>query len=565
MHVPGPALGGGPQSVKSEAMSRSDSGDGTALPTSANWAKNPQVEQSRRSSQAASRATPSPKASNAKVAVSTKSESTTVQPSVSTIKTIPTVTTPREPKQKGAPKPQAAKPPAPACQLTRALRMVKLEDLAWTLDRGLVDESILEATAKMPPMIDAEGGAIRFAKQQQDLERQKREEEDGPVQAALPAEEDEILASGSLQLGGEPETAEDGKDSAHADRARGFAGHDVPKGYSGQGSQYETQNSLISDLSMMGLNERSMTPQQQRNLSLLRSNHQRQDSSVFEQFQRGPSGNTSQHQSQLSNPFQNQNQQLSAMARHGRHASRYTFANDTPSASTNVKPNANAQLLAQQSAMMPPNQQKPFSGHSQVPPNLQTSFYSGVQGPPPGLKSSGTPPVSGGGMFGQGHGFASAMGGSAGVGFGNTGKGNHEDLLRDIIRNRSGAGNNTSLESAKSESAPPALNATGAFDAPGPSSTASTPLDHNLLNHLALHPSRPYNSVRRNRKRRGHAVQPSFGGGGADMSDPSIVQPRMHLGGVGQGQYSGNQTQGGYNAHPMMYGGGGGGFGSRWS
>ena len=45
------------------------------------------------------------------------------------------------------------------------------------------------------------------------------------------------------------------------------------------------------------------------------------------------------------------------------------------------------------------------------------------------------------------------------------------------------------------------------------------------------------------------------------MSDSSIMQARMHLGGVGQGQFSGTQNHGGYNPHAVMYGGS---FGGRW-
>ena len=437
------------QSIKSEAMSRSDSGDGSALPTSASWAKNPQVEQSRRSSQAASRATPSPKVAHAKMAPQ-RPESRSAQLKESSSKTKPANEAPRgAPKSKQETKAETQKQLPTVLRLIEAIKAVTADNFEWSLDRSGLDEATFEAITKLPPMIDPNGGLIRLsAKRQQELERQKLEDEQPPSQGVPMMDDDEVMASGSLQLGGEPESADDRKNaSGQAIRARGPT-NAAASALAGQTPPFETHNSLLNDLSTMGLGERSMTPRQQHNLALLKGNRPRQDS--FDQYPRGPPGNTSQHQSQLSNPFQNQNSQLSGFSRHGRQGSRYTFANDSSSASTAVKPATNAQLLAQQSAMMPPNQQKPFQNQPQVQPNMQTSFYSGVQGPPPGLKSSGTPPISGGGMFGQGHGFASAMGGSGSFGFGNAaGKGNNDDLLRDMLRSRAGMPNAMGADAGK--------------------------------------------------------------------------------------------------------------------
>ena len=410
---------------------------------------------------------------------------------------------PQEHKAKEEPKAEPQEPSPTVCRLVEAIKAVKVDNFLWSLDRNAVDESMLDAIAKLPPLIDNHGGIIRLSmKHQQDVERQKLEEEQAQLQGTQPAEEDEVLASGSLQLGGEPETAEERKDgSGQAISVRGAANAGGPGIAANQ--QYNSHSSLLNDLSTIGLGERSMTPQQQQNLALLKNNRPGQDAG-FDQFQRGPSGNTSQHQSQLSNPFQNQNQQLSALSRHARQSSRYTFANDTSSASTAITPATNAQLLAQQSAMMPPNQQKSFPGQTQVPPNLQTSFYSGVQGPPPGLKSSGTPPISGGGMFGQGHGFAKAMGGSASYGFNNAmGKGNNDDLLRDIIRSRSGMGGNMGADSAKSEllSLPKAPVAAFRYNQPPPSYSAAI-LDASF-GLPTIFPPEPAVDRRRRRKRRG--------------------------------------------------------------
>ena len=119
--------------------------------------------------------------------------------------------------------------------------------------------------------------------------------------------------------------------------------------------------------------------------------------------------------------FQNQTGQLGPPG-HARQSSRYSFANDSASASAAVKPAAHPKLMAQQSAMMP-------SGAIQAHQTFGGPFYGGAaQGPPPGLKSAGTPPLSGDGMFSQGHGFAPGLGGID----------DKTELLRNVLRSRGG-------------------------------------------------------------------------------------------------------------------------------
>jgi len=86
---------------------------------------------------------------------------------------------------------------------------------------------------------------------------------------------------------------------------------------------------------------------------------------------------------------------------HSRQGSRFSFANDSRDAasSTSVKLTGNARIMAQQSSMMP------SSFHNQAG---NPFFASSMPGPPPGLKSTGTPPN----MFGQ-HGFGGAFGGAS--------------------------------------------------------------------------------------------------------------------------------------------------------
>ena len=564
MAPPAVAQASGSQAVKAEAMSRSDSGDGSALPTSANWAKNPQVEQSRRSSQAASRATPSPKVTQSKLVLPRPESRTTRPPS----------TTPSESRSKAPQEPSSAasgtssnsisRPSYPAnlTRLADAIKYVGSADFSWSLDRSIYDQETLKLIDNFPPLLDPNGGIALHRRKQRELEKQKQNQEDEKTVRSLDVSEDEEnLAGGSLQLGGEPENGDDILGPANTSRRQ------TPFGlFSGESQPFDRQASIGSEFSNLGLTGRSLTPQQQRNISLLKSGTQ-QHESILDQTQRGPAGTMSQHQSQLSNPFQTQNQQLSALSRHGRHASRFTFANDTSSASTAVKPATNAQLMAQQSAMMPHTQQKTFPGQQGSQPGLHTNFYSGVQGPPPGLKASGTPPISGGGMFGQGHGFASAMAGSTNFAS-NAGAKNNDENLRDLMRGRMTGGNNVGADTAKRESifsnySQPisTLNpAIGVSTVRG--HQANAPLghqDHVPLGHQDHVPSKP----KKKGKRQRHADTSSLGGGAiVDLADPSILQARMHHSNIGQGPYGGAQTQGGYNSHGMMYGGSG--FGSRW-
>ena len=537
------------QPAKSEAMSRSDSGDGSALPTTANWAKNPQVEQSRRSSQAASRATPSPKATHSKLVIP-RPESRAARPPSTTSSESKQKASQDQPTTAQAPA-EPAKPrpdyPHSMARLVDAFKTIANADFSWSLDRTLYDQVTLDLLDNYPPLIDPNGGVMLQRKRA--FEQEKKREADKADQTPSIPDEEENLAGGSLQLGGEPENGDD------ILGATGNSRRQTPFGlFSNDAQPFDRQVSIGTEFSNLG-GVRSLTPQQQRNISLLKSGSQQPDSGM-EPTQRVPSGNTSQHHSQLSNPFQSQNQQLGSLSRHNRHASRFTFANDSSSASTAVKPSANPQLMAQQSSMMPSMQQKNFSIQQGTQPALHGNFYSAVQGPPPGLKATGTPPISGGGMFGQGHGFASAMAGGANFASNATAK-TADDNTRDLMRGRMAGANSLGGETGKRE--------LRFLSDSYSSSIPSTPLG--LSSPVGVPsgrrdqgPSKPKNKGKRHR----HANASSLGGGATvDLADPSILQARMHHSGIGQGQYGGAQTQGGYNSHGMMYGGGGG-FGGRW-
>ena len=553
---------------KDGTMSRSDSGDGSALPTTANWVKNPQVHQSRRSSHGANRSTPSPRTNTARL-LATSTEA----PQAAEI-------SPPPPLAETAGQSDAQESPlsldhaaemsvtsqdqySTLLGLERAVKTVTNSSFKWALDRTMYDDETLVIIDNYPSLIDMNGGAIRQAmKAQQEEERLIEEEKQrNMLQAMSSVEDDDNLASGSLQLGGEPETQEHPTDVVGR---LGTGQHDMlqQRSFGIPGQPFDGQMSMGSNFADLTLGGRSLTPQQQHHVSLLKSQNTLHEAAL-EQLQRGTTGNASLHQSQLSNPFQAQNQQLSALSGHTRQASRYTFANDSASASAIVKPATSAQLMAQQSAMMPPQLSKTFTNQASQPPNLRTNFYSGVQGPPPGLKSSGTPPISGGGMFGQGHGFASVMGGSHGLGRSNFGgKNSNDDLMRDFLRGRSGNGNGPGTDVGKREFMFPSFLPKPATSTTSPAPGLQSSLYGPPLGAYNGHQDQGHLKQKKKGKKHRHANTSSSGGGGiVDLADPSILQARVHHGVTGQGQYGGTQGQGGYNSHNLMYGGG---FGGRW-
>jgi CCR4-NOT transcription complex subunit 4 len=217
---------------------------------------------------------------------------------------------------------------------------------------------------------------------------------------------------------------------------------------------------------------------------------------------------------------------------HNRQGSRFSFANENPTSSTTVKLAANPRIMAQQSSMMP------STFHSQ---QAGQYYATSMPGPPPGLKSTGTPPS----MFGQGHNF----GGSGFAG----GKDSNE-ILQSLIRGR-GAGNQAH-DAGKREllfSSIPAQYI--------PSTTPSPVLPSARLAAVYEPFSVSFQDLGSKQKRKGkkhrHANTSSSGGSGlVDLADPSILQARMQHqqqsnAGVGQGLFGG-QSQGGYNPG-MMY------------
>ena len=540
---------------RDEPMSRSDSGDGSALPSSASWAaKGTQVE-SRRSSKPSSVSASSPQVPNAVTVPS--------QPSSTQAHVVSTVEQESQGQdQEASVRSQTPSPSLPQKQphpLDRLIQTIAKSSFKFTFDRDLYSQETLREIDAFPPLFDANGGLVRFRMEKErekerskQAEAEQQQQENKIAEALDPADEDETPASGSLQLGGEPEMDE-GRHSAGGRQGSEPRSAIQPPFMAGTGG-LPFGSSFFGNNQMM--NGRSLTPQQQQQLLLLRgANHQ---SPVNNQTQQGFTGQTSHHHQQ-SNPFQNQSQGFGIPA-HTRQASRFTFANDTSTASTAVKPNTNPQLMAQQSAMMPPSQNKTFQHQTMQPSNIhKPQFYSGVQGPPPGLKSSGTPPISGGGMFGQGHGFTQPVGGPAGFNGLGTTKNSNEQLMQNLLRGRGDTLSGSGHDIGKREFEFPSFQNPSTSNAP-----ASALLSSLYGSQLSAYNGYQDNNLQKQKKKgkkHRHANTSSSGGGGiVDLADPSILQARMHHGVAGQGQF-GLQGQGGYNTNSMMYGSG---YPGRW-
>lgn len=517
-----------PPPVVSYPMTRSISkegsetgGDGSALPSSANWARNPQ--RSRRGSLATSGAASSPAVSSAQPVTAEpvpeeaveeeneqeegdddgddedESESESESESDS-----------EEPQQEEpVAGPSTSKEPQ-SSTLSVGTPDSRLKEILKTL--GSCPWPIFpDAPADWPPMFDPHGGEKRRAMREEEDSRLSGEQEEHP-EAHEPSE-GEPETGGSLALGGEPEDRDTSNDN------RGFDRRPSTQPPIQRGSTDGLFGPALSGALPFGQNSgnpgsRSMTPQQ----LFLRSQSG---------FDEPPPGISNQ-----SNAFQNQNQSQGQGQGHNRQSSRFNFANDNASSTTNVKVAANPRIMAQQSSMMPNTFQS--QGNNQ--------FYgASMPGPPPGLKSTGTPPS----MFNQ----------YGGQPFGGAPKDNSNDLLQSLI-GRGRAGNNQSHDAGKRE-----FMISSFSNQYPPSSTSSPAPASGLLPSLYGNTPGGYQDMGSKQKKKGkkhrHANTSSSGGSGlVDLADPSILQARMQhqsqgSAGVGQGLFGG-QSQGGYNPN-MMY------------
>lgn len=462
----------------------SETGDGPALPATASWARNTQ-QRSRRGSHATSGAASSPPVSMSLPATTEATEEAVESPPQEA---------PAEPAVIHAP--QSQNPHDVALR-----EMLKVMGACnFTLRPSSPDTTV-------PPLFDPRGGEKRRAMREEEERRLNGEQDEQQIEPLEQAEQaEDEPESGSHALGGEPE------DHEHAREAHAFSQRNsvvqLPRPSSdalygpGVASGF-TQGP--PGLASMGAS-RTMTPQQQPYL--------RQSS-----FAEPMSAGMTVSQASL---FQGQG--------NSRQTSRYFSGADAPSVANNLKL-ASTRTMAQQ----PSN--APF--HSQ--PGGAYYPAASMPGPPPGLKSTGTPPS----MFGQ----TGAFGGNSGFGA----KDNNE-MLQNMIRGRA-AGVGQAHEANKREYM------FSPFPHQYPLSTSSTPAPATPGFMAALYSHGAHQDLGAKQKKKGkkhrHANTSSSGGSGlVDLADPSILQARLQHhqqsnAGVGPGLFGG-QASGGYNPN-MLY------------
>lgn len=490
--------------MRTTSKDGSDNGvDSSALPSSANWARNPQ--RSRRGSYATSGAASSPAISTS-LPATTEATQEAIDDTEASSSAQPVIGKGKRPQQAAAaqaPNPVSSKTSEQSSKssdgallaLLKALEVCRLP--AFTSANASDDAN--------PPMFDIRGGEKRRAMREDEESRIDQEDQ---TEAQAPSE-GEPETGGSLALGGEPEDRELGSDVHSYDQRQTGTQPPIQRGNAdGLYGSTSSGSSFPQGSSNIG---RAMTPQQ---LASLRSQAGYNDQM--------PPGLSTQ------NPFQSQG--------HNRQSSRFSFANDNGNSTTNIKLAANPRIMAQQSSMMPSS----FQSQS------NSQFYaSSMPGPPPGLKSTGTPPS----MFGQGFG--------AGSGFGGAHKDSSNDLLQTLIgRNRGG--------SAQPQDVGKREYMISSFSNQYPPSSTSTPAPASGLLSSLYGPPGAFPDYGSKQKKKGkkhrHANTSSSGGSGlVDLADPSILQARMQhqsqssAGVAGQqGLFGGGQSQGGYNPN-MMY------------
>ena len=381
----------------SDERTESPATDRPALPSTASWAsKLPQHIPTRTESRSTSGTIESP-APVIALPVSRPSQSPAQDRAQLAQEAAPL----EPPKQVARKQPQLRRP-RELSPLVLLLKNFCIDDLKLTFSMDSLQPSDLEIIANYPPLFDSNGGAKRRLRRQREDDQRRMEQEQQALQQQTPTDQEENAElGGSLQLGGEPEERQSRSQPQSAIQP---PGHD---GFSGLDQRFQLGTSP-------GISERGMTPQQQQQMLM----------------------QTRQNQgSYLNNPNQSSfGQQPSHPPGHHRNASRYSFANDS-SASTSVKPVANPKLLSQQSSIMPPAGSHHFGAQHQQP-HASQFFTSNVQGPPPGLRTSGTPPVSGGMTFGQGHGFAT---GGIQYSAGAT-RNSNEEMMRNLMQRPGAAG-----------------------------------------------------------------------------------------------------------------------------
>lgn len=488
------------ESSREGATSRQGSTDGSALPPTAGWANAPLVR-ARRASQAASASTASPQLTHASIHLK-KPETPKQSEPASESKPAAEPTSSAVESRPSSPASTSKSQPTKLDPLEIILRSMRetvgSKSCAFVFDGSSLSEETRAYIADMPPLIDPYGGAKRRVVQDKEAEARAKAEaaekqrlEEQAKFAAEDAMDEEHMATGSLALGGEPE------DNPRSTSARGAIGRPP--------QQTPTGNLPIDQLTNLNLG-RSLTPQQ-RQFAMPNA------ASMHNAHLPFPSQNTATELSEFDRRGgpQYSQAQYDQISGHARHGSRY-FNNES-------KSNNNR---------FPTQQQQPY-------------FSSGVQGPPPGLPTAGTPPVSGGGMFAHGQGFTSK-------GFGAT-----QDSS-DASRNRSGT--NVGGSDVKRELLLSLQSNSNPLRSPPAQASAPGVLNSLYSQYPPAYQDPSLVKQRKKGKKQRHANTSSSGGGVEHLAaDPSILSARIHQGAGQQGLFG--QNQGGYNQSQNMaaYGG----------
>ncbi|KAJ5776327.1 uncharacterized protein N7511_001338 [Penicillium nucicola] len=475
------------QPSKDDSISgRSIIPDGPALPSSASWAnKDAAIQRTRRTSLTGSQTSNSPRPANVNVATPVEEPRRPEKPSpISPESEQPTPPTNPEPAAAES-RPRAItklpKQPTPFDDLLKDITSPNFRFLFSTAELSAEEVTLIE---NYPSFIDPYGGVKRRAMREKvEQERLNREQE---LLQSVAAEEDSREA-GSLQLGGEPEDA----NPPRGRQTRESHGAIQPPSQQGTADN-STVGSPVSATShqFQGLNlaGRSLTPLQQQQLMLLKSAGNQQ-AGLADPLSSAAIDQAAQVRQGL---LQNQMAQFNALqAAQNRQSSRFSFNE------ANSKNIPNARMMSQMQSASP----NPLSS--------------------PGLKTAGTPPISGGGMFAQGHGFTSGLGSNVGK------QDATPELMRELLRGRTGTnvGGLQGQEAAKREFMIPFLQQ---HNTPPP----MTPTNGLLGSFYGSQPGMPEPGGPQKQKKKGkkqrHANTSSGGGGVVDLADPSILQARMH-------------------------------------
>lgn len=499
-----------PMAQQSSDRPSSPAADRPALPSTASWASRPAPQPSRNESRSTSGTVESPAVTSA-----TPAPSLPDQEPLSQVQPI-------QPLPQSESRPRRTAKPRVLSPLLQMAKNFSLDDLRVAFSPARLSQADLDIINLMPPLFDANGGARRRARRQREEEERRLQQETQPLQQppGLEIPDDNPETSGSMQLGGEPEERP-GQPQLQVDTDGGLDQRFRFGGVASPG----------------GLGDRGLTPQQQQQLLL--------------QTMKSPNG--------LNAPsaFGSSLQQPGHPPGHQRNVSRFSFANDS-NASTSVKPVANQKLLNQQSSMMPPAGTTNHFGAQQASQGGQ--FYtSNVQGPPPGLKTTGTPPVSGGMTFGQGHGFT-----TGGLQYGNTaagGRNANEEMMRDLLR-----GQSRGVDASKRE-----LNNFPTYTSPnssvanayqtqafgGPNAISPAPYASSMSSYGGGDDGKQRSKKKGKKHRHANTSSSSGGAGVSDLADNHLLQARLHQ---GMGPFGG--AAGGLQFSNAMHGAGG--YGGRW-